>query len=102
VLLAYSLTWPDRDHHADLPAGAFRAIWLIPCSSSWRSFGPANVSYLGHRAACRRLLCAARATPAVLSLDQVKWRFKRWRMRKRLRSVQMEQRRNSDDNPFLH
>jgi hypothetical protein len=42
-------------------------------------------------------------TRGLLSLDQVKWRFKRWRMRKRLRSVQMEQqRRNSDDSPFLH
>jgi hypothetical protein len=38
----------------------------------------------------------------LLSLDQIRWRFKRWQMRKRLRSVQNEQSRNSNDRPYFH
>jgi hypothetical protein len=38
----------------------------------------------------------------LLSLEQIRWRFKRWQMRKRLRAVQNEQSRNSDDRPYFH
>jgi membrane associated rhomboid family serine protease len=107
VLLAYSLTWPDRTIMLIFPPVAFRAIWLIPLLFFMEIyFGPANVSHLGHLGGVLvgwLLLRSQGDTRGLLSLDQVKWRFKRWRMRKRLRSVQMEQqRRNSDDSPFLH
>jgi len=36
------------------------------------------------------------------SLEQIRWRFKRWQMRKRLRAVQSEQTRNSNDRPSYH
>jgi membrane associated rhomboid family serine protease len=107
VLLAYSLTWPDRTIMLIFPPVAFRAIWLIPLLFFMEVyFGPANVSHTGHLGGVLvgwLLLRSQGDTRGLLSLDQVKWRFKRWRMRKRLRSVQMEQqRRNSDDSPFLH
>ncbi len=106
VLLAYSLTWPDRTIMLIFPPVAFRAIWLIPLLFFMEIyFGPSNVSHLGHLGGVLvgwLLLRSQGDTRGLLSLDQVKWRFKRWRMRKRLRSVQMEQRRNSDDSPFLH
>jgi membrane associated rhomboid family serine protease len=106
VLLAYSLTWPDRTIMLIFPPVAFRAIWLIPLLFFMEIyFGPSNVSHLGHLGGVLvgwLLLHSQGDTRGLLSLDQVKWRFKRWRMRKRLRSVQMEQRRNSDDSPFLH
>jgi membrane associated rhomboid family serine protease len=107
VLLAYSLTWPDRTIMLIFPPVAFRAIWLIPLLFFMEVyFGPSNVSHTGHLGGVLvgwLLLRSQGDTRGLLSLDQVKWRFKRWRMRKRLRSVQMEQqRRNSDDSPFLH
>jgi membrane associated rhomboid family serine protease len=106
VLLAYSLTWPDRTIMLIFPPVAFRAIWLIPLLFFMEIyFGPSNVSHLGHLGGVLvgwLLLRSQGDTRGLLSLDQVKWRFKRWRMRKRLRSVQMDQRRNSDDSPFLH
>ncbi len=106
VLLAYSLTWPDRTIMLIFPPVAFRAIWLIPLLFFMEIyFGPPNVSHVGHLGGVLvgwLLLRSQGDTRGLLSLDQVKWRFKRWRMRKRLRSVQMDQRRNSDDSPFLH
>jgi len=106
VLLAYSLTWPDRTIMLIFPPVAFRAIWLIPLLFFMEIyFGPPNVSHLGHLGGVLvgwLLLRSQGDTRGLLSLDQVKWRFKRWRMRKRLRAVQVEQRRNTDDNPFLH
>ena len=38
----------------------------------------------------------------LLSLEQIRWRFKRWQMRKRLRAVQNDQSRNSNDRPYFH
>jgi membrane associated rhomboid family serine protease len=106
VLLAYSLTWPDRTIMLIFPPVAFRAIWLIPLLFFMEIyFGPANVSHLGHLGGVLvgwLLLRSQGDTRGLLSLDLVMWCFKRWGLRKRLRSVQMEQRRNSDDSPFLH
>jgi membrane associated rhomboid family serine protease len=51
VILAYSLTWPDRTIMLIFPPVAFRAIWLIPALffMSLVFEGPgSNVSHLGH------------------------------------------------------
>lgn len=106
VLLAYSLTWPDRTIMLIFPPVAFRAIWLIPLLFFMEIyFGPPNVSHIGHLGGVLigwLLLRGQGDARGLLSLDQIRWRFKRWQMRKRLRAVQNEQSRNSDDRPYFH
>jgi membrane associated rhomboid family serine protease len=111
VLLAYSLTWPDRTIMFLFPPVAFRAIWLIPILFFLEyAFGPENVSHLGHLGGVLigwLLLRASGDTGRLLTLEQVKYRWRRWRMRRRLRAVQTEDwrsRARDDDRPgpWLH
>lgn len=111
VLLAYSLTWPDRTIMFIFPPVAFRAIWLIPILFFLEIyFGPPNVSHVGHLGGVLigwLLLRSRGETGALLSLEQVKYRFRRWRMRRRLRAVQNDdwRARARDDErpgPWLH
>jgi len=111
VLLAYSLTWPDRTIMFIFPPVAFRAIWLIPILFFLElSFGPPNVSHLGHLGGVLigwLLLRARGDTGRLLTLEQVKYRWRRWRMRRRLRAVQDDDWRSrprDDDRPgpWLH
>ena len=50
LLLAYSLTWPDRTIMLIFPPVAFKAIWLIPRDVLHDDliFGGGNVSHVGH------------------------------------------------------
>ena len=106
VLLAYSLTWPDRTIMLIFPPVAFRAIWLIPLLFFMEaSFGPPNISHAGHLGGVLvgwLLLRGQGDARGLLSLEQIRWRFRRWQMRKRLRAVQTEQSRNSNDRPSYH
>ncbi len=110
VLLAYSLTWPDRTIMLIFPPVAFRAIWLIPLLFFMEIyFGPPNVSHVGHLGGVLVgwLLLRRRGEARMLpSLDQVKWRWRRWRMRRRLRAVRNDEMRfrsrYDDDEPRLH
>lgn len=94
VVLAYSLIWPDRTIALMFPPVAFRAIWLIPVMVGMDLFlGPPNVSILGHLsgAAIGWLLLRSSGTGSGLpSLEQIRHRWNRYRMRKRLRAVQRE------------
>jgi membrane associated rhomboid family serine protease len=94
VVLAYSLIWPDRTIALMFPPVAFRAIWLIPVMVGMDLlFGPPNVSILGHLsgAAIGWLLLRSSGTgPGLPSLEQIRFRWNRYRMRKRLRAVQRE------------
>jgi membrane associated rhomboid family serine protease len=105
VVLAYSLTWPDRTVMLIFPPVAFRAIWLIPLLFFLEIyFGPSNVSHVGHLGGVLvgwLLLRSQGDARGLLSLDQIRWRYRRWRMRKRLRSVQVDPDRDSDRS-FLH
>jgi len=105
VLLAYSLTWPDRTIMLIFPPVAFRAIWLIPLLFFMEIyFGPPNVSHTGHLGGVLvgwLLLRSQGDARGLLSFEQIRWRIRRWRMRRRLRAVQMDQRRD-DDRPFYH
>ena len=48
VMLAYSLTWPERTIMLIFPPVAFRAIWLIPALFFMTlMFGGGNVSHIG-------------------------------------------------------
>ena len=108
VLLAYSLTWPDRTIMLVLPPVAFRAIWLIPLLFGMTViFGGGNVSHVGHLGGVvvgwlymRRKGEAHR----LLTFEQIKYRWRRYRMRQKLRAVQDEEReaRRRDRDRKLH
>jgi len=106
VLLAYSLTWPDRTIMLIFPPVAFRAIWLIPLLFFMEIyFGPPNVSHTGHLGGVLvgwLMLRSQGDARGLLSLEQIRWRIRRWRMRRRLRAVQMEQRDRDSDRPYFH
>ena len=107
VMLAYSLTWPDRTIMLIFPPVAFRAIWLIPALFFMQLlFGGGNVSHVGHLGGVlvgwiymRRTGSAGR----LFSLQQIKYRWRRYRMRRKLRAVQYEEleaRRREQDKRF--
>ena len=107
VLLGYSLTWPDRTIMLMFPPVAFRAIWLIPILFFMEiSFGPPNISHVGHLGGVLVgwILLRARGDAGKLfSIDQIKYRWRRYRLRKRLRAVQTEDwRDNGRQGPWLH
>jgi len=107
VLLAYSLTWPDRTIMLVLPPVAFRAIWLIPALFVMTLFfGGGNVSHVGHLGGVVvGWLYMRRKGEAqgLLSLKRLKYRWRRHRMRRNLRAVQheeMEARRRDRDRKY--
>ena len=106
VLLAYSLTWPDRTIMFIFPPVAFRAIWLIPILFFLEAyFGPQNVSHIGHLGGVLvgwLVLRGQGDARGLLSLDQIRWRYKRWRMRRRLRAVQTDPGRDDSNRPYFH
>ncbi len=108
VLLAYSLTWPDRTIMLIFPPVAFRAIWLIPgLFFLTYAFGGQNISHVGHLGgvlvAWIYLRRSGHAGSNMLSLDRLKYRWRRYRMRQKLRAVQYEEyeaRRREQDKRF--
>ncbi len=109
VLLAYSLTWPDRTIMLIFPPVAFRAIWLIPALFFMTvATGGSNVSHTGHLGGVLvGWLYMRRSGEAgsLFSLRQLKHRWRRHRMRQRLRSIQYEdheERRRRRDDHTVH
>jgi membrane associated rhomboid family serine protease len=107
VLLAYSLTWPDRTIMLIFPPVAFRAIWLIPLLFFMTFFfGGGNVSHVGHLGGVVvgwLYLRRSGDAHSLLSLEQIKYRWRRYRMRQRLRSIQYEEwekRRRDNDHRY--
>lgn len=93
VVLAYSLLWPDRVIALMFPPVAFRAIWLIPIMVGMDLLMGHNVSILGHLGGAAvgwLLLRGSGMGPGLPSLEQIRFRWNRYRMRRRLRSVQRE------------
>jgi membrane associated rhomboid family serine protease len=110
VLLAYSLTWPDRVIALIFPPITFRAIWLIPglFVMTW-VFGGGNISHIGHLGGVLMgwlyLRRKGEAGARTLSLEGLKFRWKRYRMRQKLRAVRYEEweaRRQRDDDHRVH
>jgi rhomboid family protein len=95
VLLAYSITWPNQQIMFIFPPVAFRAIWLIPALFFMSLvFDPGNVSHVGHLGGVVVAWLYLHATGdggTLLSLAQIKYRWKRYRMRQKLRAVQYEE-----------
>ncbi len=109
VVLAFSLIWPDRVIALIFPPVAFRAIWLIPIMVGVDLLmGPSNVSILGHLSGAGigyLLLRRSGTGPGMPSLAQIRYRWNRYRMRKRLRAVQREDsgwRRSAGGDRTLH
>jgi len=107
VLLGYSLTWPDRTIMLIFPPVAFRAIWLIPglFVMSMMSQGGQNISHIGHLGGVIVGWIYLRRkghANAIFSLAQLKSRWKRHQMRKKLRAVRYQefeaQRRDKDQD----
>ena len=97
VVLAYSLTWPERTIIMFPFPIAFRAIWLIP-SMFFLSvvLDPGgNVSHVGHLSGAAvgwlYLRSTGDAGTPQISLAAIKHRWRRWRMRQKLKAVQYEE-----------
>jgi rhomboid family protein len=96
VILAYSLIWPDRTIMLIFPPVAFRAIWLIPALffMSVVLDPNGNVSHLGHLSGVAVGWLYLHSTGdggTQISLATIKHRWRRWRMRQKLRAVQHEE-----------
>ena len=113
VLLAYSLTWPDRVIALIFPPITFRAIWLIPgLFVMTLMFGGGGISHIGHLGgvlmAWIYLRREGHAGAQSLSLGHLKYRWKRYRMRQKLRAVHYEEhearrrRGGGDDDDRVH
>jgi membrane associated rhomboid family serine protease len=105
VILGYSLTWPNRTVMLIFPPVAFRAIWLIPVLFLLEAmFGPPNVSHVGHLggAAGAWLYLQREGGGGALgrpSLQQLRYRWRRYRMRSQLRAVRREDFRDRSREP---
>ena len=99
VLLAFSFTWPDRTIMLIFPPIPIKAIWLIPLALFLEYAAPAahNISHLGHLGGVFvgwiYLLNEGR-TPGAPTLQSLGHRYRRYRMRQKLRSVRNEQERD--------
>jgi membrane associated rhomboid family serine protease len=110
VLLAYSLTWPDRTIMLIFPPVAFRAIWLIPALFVLTLvMDPrGNVSHIGHLGGVLvgwLYLRRSGHAGSLLTLSQLKYRWRRYRMRGRLRAIredEFEARRRRGHDHTLH
>lgn len=107
VLLAYSLTWPDRTLMLLFPPIPIKAIYFIPFLFLVEFlFGPANVSHVGHLGGVLVgwvLFRRQSRLPLLPSKDQILLRWRRYKMRRQLREVRRDQYRPwRDDDSRLH
>ena len=103
VLLAHSLMWPDRTLHLIFPPIPLKAIYLIPLLFFMEILAPrAGVSHIGHLGGVivGWIVLWRWGITRVVSLDQLKVRYRRWKMRRNLRAVRDDdgrERRERDD-----
>jgi membrane associated rhomboid family serine protease len=108
VLLAYSLTWPDRTLYLIFPPIPIKALYFIPFIFFMEFlFGPANVSHTGHLGGVLVgwiLFRRWNQRPLLPSRDLVRMRWRRWKMRRQLHEVRREQERywQDPDNRRMH
>jgi membrane associated rhomboid family serine protease len=105
VILGFSLTWPDRTIVLLFPPIPFKAIWLIPILFFMTLyFDRGNTSHIGHLGGVLigYLLIQGSGDGGGFSLDTLKHKWRRLRMRRRLRAVQSEERRERDRFRNLH
>ncbi|MDD9801564.1 MAG: rhomboid family intramembrane serine protease [Deltaproteobacteria bacterium] len=96
VLLAHSLLFPNRTILLIFPPIPLRAIYLIPFLFLMELLaGDPGVSHAGHIGGVLVgwLLLWRAGEARGLSLSRLRWHYRRWRMRRNLRAVRMEDRR---------
>jgi membrane associated rhomboid family serine protease len=97
VLLAYAITWPDRYIMLLFPPIPIKAIYFIPFILFMEYVsGPRNVSHVGHLGGVLVgwiLMAREGRTQGLLSINKLKYRWRRWRMRQKLHAVREEERR---------
>ena len=107
VLLAFSFTWPDRTIMLLFPPIPLKAIYLIPLLFLLEFMAPGaqNISHAGHLGGVLvgwLYLLQEGRTPGAPTLDTVKYKWRRYRMRQKLRAVQddegQQRRRERDDD----
>ena len=98
VLLAFSFTWPNRTVQLLFPPIPLKAIWLIPLLLFFE-LGQSNISHLGHLGGVVVgwvYLVREGRTPGAPTMKTLKLRYQRYTMRKKLRSVHDEARRDRE------
>jgi len=108
VLLAYSFLWPDRTIMLLFPPIPIKAIYFIPLILGFEILSPrGNVSTVGHLGGVLVgwLLLRRMGINGGITLQRLKWRWKRWQMRRNLRSVRSakdraRERWNDNDRTF--
>jgi membrane associated rhomboid family serine protease len=95
VLLASSLLWPDRTVMLLIPPIPFRAIWMIPTFLLLDLiFFSQQVSVIGHLGGVIvGFLLLSGSGDAGITISQLRYRFRRWRMRSKLRALDGEDER---------
>lgn len=107
VILAFSLTWPDRTIVLLFPPIPFRAIWLIPIMFFMNVyFDRGSTSHVGHLGGVivgyMLLQGDGGSGGAGIDLNALKHKWRRFKMRRRLRAVQNDERRERDRFRNLH
>lgn len=106
VLLGYSLTWPDRTIMLLFPPIPIKAIWFIPLILGISLLSGGNVSHAGHLGGVLVgyiLLRRMGISGGIPTLQQLKYRWRRYRMRQKLRAVRMEEQRSRQrENRWFH
>jgi len=109
VLLAYSLTWPDRTIMLIFPPVAFRAIWLIPILFFFSIYvDRGNISHIGHLGGVLVgwiYMQRQGQGGSLFSIRSLKHRWRRHKMRQQLREVRTEDQRRREEqrrNKTMH
>jgi membrane associated rhomboid family serine protease len=108
VLLGYSLTWPDRTIMLLFPPIPIKAIYFIPVIFFLSLLGPQNVSHVGHLGGILVgwVLLRRMGITGGITLKSLQYRWRRYRMRRKLRAVQMDElrsrRRPDEDHRTFH
>ncbi len=89
VLLAYSLLWPNRTVMFIFPPVPVRAIYFIPFLFLMEMiFASPGVSHIGHLGGVLvGFLLLVQSNDAGITISQLQYRFRRWRMRGKLRAL---------------
>lgn len=110
LLTAFSLMWPDQTIQLIFPPVSFRAIWFIPLLFLMQLLmSQGNISHIGHLGGVLVAGFIMRdAARRAIGFSSLRYRWHRWRMRGKLRSVRREDferkrpRKDDDDRPTLH
>jgi membrane associated rhomboid family serine protease len=89
VLLAYSLLWPNRTVMFIFPPIPIRALYFIPFLFVMDLiFATPGISYVGHLGGVLvGFLQLASSGDAGITISQLQYRFRRWRMRRKLQAL---------------